>query len=194
MKNKTLVITIILIGVIGIATVLYNNLKDNIQLADVVPIETNKQEKSDEVSKEKQYIKAPDFTIKDKDDNEFKLSDFFGKPIVLNFWASWCSPCKSEMPEFEKVYNELGDNINFIMIDAVDGFKETRKKGMEYIEKEEFSFPVYFDMYQEAVIGYGVRAYPTSIFIDKDGYIVTGVEGAIDERVLRKGIELITEN
>lgn len=146
--------------------------------------ETNTQEQDDR-------IKAPDFTVLDSEGKQVKLSDLFGKPIVLNFWASWCPPCKSEMTHFNKVYADVKEDVIFMMVDLVDGQRETVDKGKEYIKGEKFTFPVYFDTNQEAAIAYQIQSIPTTFFIDKDGYIVSGSQGAIDEETLLAGIEYI---
>ncbi len=142
---------------------------------------------------EQERIKAPDFTVVDADGKDVKLSDMKGKPVVLNFWASWCPPCKAEMPEFDKVFGELGGDIVFMMVDMTDGERETAETGAEYVREQGFSFPVYFDTSQEAAYAYGVRSIPTTVFIDGEGYVVTGAEGQIDEGTLRTGIGMITE-
>ena len=136
-------------------------------------------------------IKSPDFTVQDEGGNNVRLSDLQGKPVVLNFWASWCPPCRTEMPDFEKVYVEMGDSVHFMMVDAVDGIQETKEKGMTFIAENGFTFPTYFDVERDALTTYSIRAFPTSIFIDAEGYIIAGVEGAIDEETLRYGIDLI---
>jgi thiol-disulfide isomerase/thioredoxin len=138
-------------------------------------------------------VKAPDFGLIDIHGNEVRLSDLIanGKPIVLNFWASWCPPCKIEMPDFNRVYLELGDEVQFMMVDLVDGQRETVQSGTKYITDNNYSFPIYFDVRQEAAYTYGIRSIPTTLFINKDGYIVTGVQGMIDEGTLRRGIGLI---
>ena len=132
---------------------------------------------------------APDFTVKDGSGNDVKLSDLFGKPIVLNFWASWCPPCKSEMPHFEKVFQEMGDEVTFMMVDMVGG-RETKASGQKYIAEQGFTFPVYYDEAQDAAGTYGISAIPTTIFIDTQGNLVAGAQSAIDEETLRYGISL----
>lgn len=134
---------------------------------------------------------APDFTVFDQDGNPVKLSDFAGKPVVLNFWASWCPPCKSEMPHFNTVYQNQKDTVVFLMINQVDGQRETKEKGLMYITDQGFDFPIYFDTELEASIAYGVSTLPTTLFISPDGKIVSGYRGAIDEATLLSGIESI---
>ena len=136
---------------------------------------------------------APDFTMQDQEGSMVKLSEMIdnGKPIVMNFWASWCPPCKNEMPDFEKVYQELGEEVQFVMVDLTDGRRETVEIGSQYIEEQGFTFPVFFDVNQEGAINYRMHSIPVTIFINKDGYMVTGAQGAIDEETLRRGIELI---
>lgn len=138
-------------------------------------------------------IPAPDFTVTDKDGNEVSLSSLLGKPVVLNFWASWCPPCKSEMPDFNEVYEEMGEDITFIMVDMTDGIRETVKSASAFIEEEGFSFPVYYDTKGEASSTYGVYSLPTTYFIDAEGNIVTGAQQAISKELLLKGISMITE-
>jgi thiol-disulfide isomerase/thioredoxin len=112
-------------------------------------------------------------------------------PVILNFWASWCPPCKSEMPAFNDMYAEYGDQIHFMMVNATDGSRETKKSGAEYISSNGYLFPVYYDVNQDALSQYGIRAFPTSVFIDAEGYLVAGIEGAINEETLLKGINLL---
>ena len=192
MKKTTLLIVLALVFVIGGGSMLHNYLSDRTELPN--PLAAQEQaEKQDAESADTEKLKTPDFTMQDATGNNVNLSDLFGTPIVLNFWASWCPPCKSEMPDFNTVFEELGEDVHFVMLDAVDGVRETREKGEAYVTEQGFTFPVYYDMEQDAVIQYGIRAFPTTVFIDSEGYIVAGVEGSIDENTLRRGIDLILE-
>jgi len=191
-KTKTILLFIAFALFIGIAVFAYNTLSKKVSPQNEIGVTPNLGEVAESnQDTEKEKMKAPDFTVFDSDGNPVKLSDMFGKPIVLNFWASWCPPCKGEMPEFNEVYKEVGKDITFMMVDLVDGQRETKEKGAQYIKAEGFSFPVYFDIRQDAATKYGIVSIPTTIFIDKDGYIVTGAQGAIDTKTLKKGIDLI---
>ena len=138
---------------------------------------------------------APDFSMVDNDGNAVRFSSLFGKPIVLNFWASWCPPCRIEMPDFDRVWKELGtggtNEVYFVMLNLVDGRRETVEIAQRYINEHGYSFPVYFDVHQEGARAYFIRSIPTTIFIDRDGNIINGIQGAINEQTLRRGIDLI---
>ena len=187
MRGKTKTIALIAVFALFIAgsVWLYNSLKDTNALPNV------ENEQGEVKTEEADKTKAPDFTVYDAEGKAVKLSDMAGTPVVLNFWASWCPPCKSEMPHFDAVSKELGGEVQFMMVDLVDGRRETAEIGAAYIKEQGYEFPVFFDTEGEAGITYGVRSIPTTLFIDKDGYIVTGAQGAIDEAALRRGIDLI---
>ena len=143
---------------------------------------------SDEVPELQQ---APDFTVYSADGSRAQLSDFFGKPIVLNFWSSWCVPCKSEMPHFQELYQELGEDVHFLMVNMTDGSRETIDTAQEYIAEEGYTFPVYFDTDYSASITYGVYALPTTFFIDSEGYFAAYAMSALDMDTLKRGIDMI---
>lgn len=188
MNRKSVTIILLLVFVVFVAgsVILYNNLT---QQADTVPTIDGGQ--ADSSSNELSKTKAPDITVYDEEGTAVSLSSMEGKPMVLNFWASWCPPCKSEMPHFDSAFKEYGSDVNFFMVDLVDGSRETIDIGKAYINQQGYSFPVYFDTKGEAGSSYGVRSIPTTLFIDKDGYIVTSMQGALDEATLKKRIEQI---
>lgn len=142
---------------------------------------------------ESEQVGLIDFTVYDKDGNERTLSSFVGKPIVLNFWASWCSPCKSEFPDFQEVYETCGEDIEFIMVNLTDGVSETREKADAFVKAEGYTLPIYYDEKQSAAYAYSVYSIPTTYFIDTNGNIITYAQGMIDKELLEQGISMIKE-
>ena len=190
MKNKKLLIIIaVLVAVIAIAIPLYNSLSSEYTASNMMIEET--QEQAEIKDDNTQKTLAPDFTVYDINGNAVNLSDFRGKPTIVNFWASWCGPCKSEMPSFEKVYKEYGSDINFLMINLTDNSRETVKTASAYINNNGFSFPVFYDTDLDGAYTYDIYSVPTTFFIDKDGYVIAYASGAIDEASLKNGITLI---
>ncbi len=135
---------------------------------------------------------APDFTVFDREGNAVKLSDYFGKPIILNFWATWCYYCKEEMPDFQQAYQKHPD-VQFLMVNATDGQKETEQIAKDYVAEQGFDFPVFFDKEQQAVSAYYISGLPATFLIDKNGNLVTYATGMLDAESLEKGIQLITD-
>ncbi len=132
---------------------------------------------------------APDFTAYDADGNAVQLSDYFGKPLVLNFWASWCGPCKSEMPAFQQAY-EQEDGVQFLLVNMTGG-RETQADAEALLAEEGYTFPVLFDLDLDAAMTYGVTALPTTYFLDAEGNLVAWAQGAIDAETLQKGLSMI---
>ncbi len=146
---------------------------------------------SSQEEEEPELTPAPDFTVYDKDGNEVHLSDFAGKPIVLNFWASWCSPCKSEMPDFNQAYLDYGEEVSFLMVNMTDGNRETVESASAFIEEQGYEFPVFYDTDYDAALTYGAYALPTTYFIDAEGYAVAWAQSALSAENLQKGLDMI---
>lgn len=145
---------------------------------------------TDNMGETENTYKAPDITVYNAKGDEVKLSDYIGKPIILNFWASWCPPCKVEMPHFETAYKQNPD-IQFLMINATSG--DNMADATALIEKEGYTFPVLFDKTGEASYIYNATSLPITYFIDGNGNLVTHAVGMLSEENLLKGINILKE-
>ena len=134
---------------------------------------------------------APDFTVYDKEGKAHNLSEFQGKPVILNFWASWCGPCKMEMPDFDEKYQAYGEQVHFLMVNLTDGSQETVETASAFVSGEGYSFPVYFDTDRSGAIAYGVNAVPVTYFIDAEGYFVAYQQGMLSAENLQRGIDML---
>ncbi|MEA5142480.1 MAG: TlpA disulfide reductase family protein [Oscillibacter sp.] len=132
---------------------------------------------------------APDFTVYDKNGSAVKLSSFNGKPIVVNFWASWCGYCIQEMPEFQAAYEKYGDDVVFLMVNLINS--DTMQKAQNVIDQNGFTFSVYFDNENSASSAYPTTAIPASVFIGTDGKVSAMVRGAMTADRLNKYIAQI---
>ena len=140
---------------------------------------------------EKNPNQALDFTIQDWEGNMVKLSDFFGKPIVLNFWASWCPPCKAELPDFDDACKKYDGEVVFLMVNMTDNQMETVEVAKDFIKTYGYDFPVYFDVDYQAAMVYGVRSIPQTYFINAEGEAVATATGMISAAQLEQGIGMI---
>lgn len=132
----------------------------------------------DEVT-ETNVNKAPDFTLVGLDGETYTLSRLEGSPVLLNFWATWCGPCRSEMPHLDEVYAEWKDK-GLVMLAVNVG--ESESKVSEYIEKYGYGFPVVLDPTNDGASKYRIAAIPTTYFIDENGIIQDKVTGAFPNR------------
>lgn len=132
---------------------------------------------------------APDFTVIDKDGNNIKLSDMKGKPVIINFWATWCPYCVQEMPDFEEAYKTYGDKVHFMMINVTDGYQETLEKAKNFISQKQFTFPVYYDTKIMATKAYSAFSLPCTFFIDAEGNLDSHILGMLTKKDLVSRID-----
>ncbi len=131
---------------------------------------------------------APDFKLTDLNGEAVRLSDFQGRTVVLNFWATWCRVCMAEMPHVEKFYQEHKDSD--VVVLSVNATTQESNPGLvkEYADKRELSFPIVMDDRGEALGSYGVTAYPTTYVIDPSGIVKGRYLGAFSYENMRKAV------
>lgn len=133
-------------------------------------------------------LKAIDFNLKDLNGKEISLSDLKGKKVFLNFWASWCPPCRAEMPDIEKLYAETKDSDLVILAVNLGEDKNTVKS---FIDKNNYKFKVLLDSDQNVAAKYNITSIPTSFFIDKEGTIVEKRIGAMTYEEMKNYVNTI---
>jgi len=137
---------------------------------------------------------APDFAMTDEAGNEIRLSDFIGRPVILNFWATWCPSCVQESPHFETLHQEMGDAIEILKVVLLDGQRETRGRVDAFMAENDYTFPLYFDTTGQASRAFGVSFIPVTFFINAEGYVAAGIQGAASENALRSGVDIILQD
>ena len=137
---------------------------------------------------------APDFTLMDQDGNTHTLSDYKGKVVFLNFWASWCGPCKMEMPDIQKLYQDMGFNAEDVVVLGVanpknkdyprNADRKTSEELKQFLADGGFTYPTVMDETGEVFNAYGITAFPTTFMIDADGKLFGYVSGAITRPIM----------
>ena len=131
--------------------------------------------------------KAPDFNLKDQYGVVHSLENYKGKVIFLNFWATWCPPCKKEMPDVESIYKEYGENKKDVVILGVNSEKENEVK--KFLKDKGYTFPTVIDENSEVMRKYFIQAFPTSFVIDKEGNVYGYVMGGLTKEQIKQVIE-----
>ena len=128
-------------------------------------------------------ILAPDFTLVDQNGETHTLSDYQGKTVFLNFWATWCPPCRGEMPEIQALYERYGSNEEDLIVLGVAGPNQGQEGDVDHItsflSEQGYTFPVVMDETGDVFYNYSIYSYPTTFMIDKDGNIFGYASGAL---------------
>ncbi len=140
----------------------------------------------------RQGFLAPEVNLPTKDGSSLQLSELRGQIVLINFWASWCPPCKAEMPGLQSIYTEYQDQgFTLLAINITDGDNLTNAK--TYVTENQFTFPVLFDLDGEVGRLYNVRAVPVSYLIDHQGIIQAVIVGLESEAALRARIDALLQ-
>ena len=134
-----------------------------------------------------------DFTVTTWDGRTVTLSALLREKqmVLINFWATWCGPCQSEMPAFDDAWKEYGDRVAFMMVDLTDGSRDTVDSAKAFIADKGYSFPVYFDTEYSGARTYGVSSIPATVLVDGDGYVVSTHVGAMSADSLMSMLALV---
>jgi len=138
-------------------------------------------------------VPAPDFTLEDQYGNVHTMADYKGKIIFLNFWATWCPPCRAEMPEIQEIYEEYGENQSDVVVLGVASPDTGREGNVEsiaaFLEENNYTYPVVMDTGGSLAYYYGISAYPTTFMIDSSGNVYGYVTGQITKDIMQSIIE-----
>jgi len=149
-----------------------------------IDITSNNQPKTD--------WEGPSSIYLNTDGDEIDLSENYGKGTLINIWASWCEPCKVEMPYFEEAYQTYGDDINFLMINATESKPtETQEAALTFADEMDLSMPIYFDTEMSNQYLFGATILPLTVILDAEGHVEEIVRGQVSPAKLTQLIEQI---
>ncbi len=153
---------------------------------------------SEDENSSEEVFPAIDFTLRDQFGKEHTLSDYKGKTVFLNFWATWCGPCRSEMPDIQNLYEtydtEGEDAVIILGVAAPEIGQEKDEAGIKtFLEEHGYTYPTVMDSTGELFAQYGISSFPTTFMIDRDGNIFGYVSGALNEEMMKNIIEQTLE-
>ncbi len=148
---------------------------------------TVKESKEREPARLENTMQATDFRLPMLDGIEKSLQEQQGKIVILNFWASWCEPCRIEMPHFQTFYEEYNQDIEILAVNVTN--KDKLKDVEAFVDEHDLTFPILLDTSGEISTMYGAFALPSTIIIDREGNIAREILGPMDEALLLEFIE-----
>lgn len=190
MSKKIIAIIVVIVLLFG-GFYMFSNQNNTKQDVSNNTVQENVDEEDiDEKSQELAVGKiAPSFTLNNLNGEEVSLSDYEGKIVLINFWATWCGYCDKEMPDLQRLHEENED----LVVLAVD-VRESKEEVQSYIDKGKYDFPVVLDLDGETSITYLVSAFPTSYFVDKNGILLGAVQGMMTYDKMNTILQQIREN
>lgn len=167
--------------------------------------ETKQQNQTSSQNKDQKNTSlAPDFTVVDQNGKTHTLSDYKGKVVFLNFWATWCPPCKQELPHIEEIYQEYGKNEKEVIVLGITNptskqypysqDQKTKEEIKQFVEDNGLTYPTLFDETGEIFAQYGIQAFPTTFMINKEGEIYGYITGALTKDNMKGIIQQTIEN
>ncbi|MDK7187627.1 TlpA family protein disulfide reductase [Facklamia hominis] len=141
-------------------------------------------------------IEPKNFRFTDQEDEMVDfVKDSKGKPAVVNIWATWCNPCRQEMPEFQKVWEEYQDDVNFYLVNALDSKPtETKEKVEDFLEELNFKMPIYYDYHLKTMAVANAVFFPTTLFIDSEGQVVHYQFGQMDQAAIEEQLQKLLKD
>lgn len=181
MKQKIGLVIVVGLIVLLISNIVIEKIEDN-KAINLIGYEVNLSDEDEGLQKGDM---APNITMTNLAGEEVKLSDFRGKNVVLNFWATWCPPCRAEMPHMQKYYDENKEKQNVEIIGFNMTFSgDSIKKVEEFVSSYKLKFPIYTTFDENVIDQYAVLTMPSTYFIDEEGRIHHKVIGPINEDTL----------
>lgn len=164
--------------------------QDSGSTADGAAVSETETEETEIEETESEDVPAPDFELVDQYGNTHTLADYEGKTIFLNFWATWCPPCRAEMPDIQKLYEEYaeaGDDSVAIVGIAAPNYagEESAEEIAAFLEENGYTYPVLMDEGGKLFMQYGIYSYPTTFMIDKNGNVLGYASGQLTEDIMR---------
>lgn len=182
MKNKKQKIALISVTVLLIFSVISGLVMPYIQ--------NSKAETLDKNTSGEDRIEIPNFEFQDSDGNVVEFDSFRGKPVVINFWGTWCPFCVMELGDFDKAVAEYGDKVNFIFLDAENSEDMDEAAVLKYLEDNGYeNINTYFDKPGYGMYMFGINSFPATIYIDSDGYLFNAKLGMTDYDSIIENIE-----
>ena len=189
-KIRTIVILLALVLVLGGAWIFYQKMAGEAAAPPETAAAQAEETAAETVEETEAALSAAsDFTVYNGAGEAVSLSDLQGKPVVINFWATWCPYCVDEFPLFEEAWQKYGDRAEFMMIDLTDGSRDTVLGASSFVSEKGYTFPLYFDQDFSAVEAYGVYSIPVTLCVTAEGELYASHTGAMDAATLEQFIQ-----